>query len=98
MLLTPECAILDYLLAFFNLSPPKNTLLCYYKLLAQSSRGQRSRVSRPPFPLCVQVWHCIADNSLDQESEENLKLALSAINNAFGVHSDDVQDSYMLGS
>ena len=107
MLFTPDCAISHYLLAFFiysSLCKPKNSLLyCIqdYKrnqftvvirtVIDPRVKGQMQIVSA----LCV-VMVCkpgfaklTVDYSEDQRSQ---RIALSAVNNAFGVHSDHVQD------
>ena len=57
-------------------------------------KGQMRIISRLSRSVCrdgVQAWLCKTDSRLlwDQRSQ---RIALSAINNAFGVHSDHVQD------
>ena len=40
----------------------------------------------------VQAWFCKTESIDYSEDQRSQKIALSAINNAFGVHSNHVQD------
>ena len=102
--LHPDCAISHYLLASFVLSSSAKLKFVAYKTTSATSymhraprvKGHMEIVLR--LTLCIQKWlaKLTVDYSEDQRSQRIVSnIALSAINNTFGVHSDDVQDLAM---